>query len=416
MKISKLLLAAGVLALSLVALPASAHTVLISADPAIDSTIIALPDTVSLTFADELVALGDSNSISVTDESGTELTSGKAEVSGAVLSIDLVGEEGNSITTYFLYILTILPKIISRLSIIIFFISFIVIISKFEDQNELKALWFSGLDQKKFINYLVKFSILFVFLLILIRTFIIPYFSNYSRYLLLNSGVGSLAPLIKYNNFNNPLKKITIYVGKKNQINELEDIILFEDNKFEDNKEGKSRTIIAKSGAIINENNKNLLVLINGSIQEENNSKVSILDFDKITLDINQYGKKTAPYYKFNEMYAFELFQRIKNKDDPQILDIKKELNDRVVYPLLIPSLVILSCLLMVTNKEFINKIAIKTIIFLAGIFILLTTEILLDLSSKKINITLYFFYITPFFFLIINKLILNYFIDYKKK
>jgi methionine-rich copper-binding protein CopC len=89
MKISKLLLAAGVLALSLVALPASAHTVLISADPAIDSTIIALPATVSLTFAEELVALGDSNSISVTDESGTELTSGKADVSGAVLSINL---------------------------------------------------------------------------------------------------------------------------------------------------------------------------------------------------------------------------------------------------------------------------------------------------------------------------------------
>jgi hypothetical protein len=93
MKISKLLLAAGVLALSLVALPASAHTVLITADPAIDSTIIALPATVSLTFADELVVLGDSNSISVTDESGTELTSGKADVSGAVLSIKLDGSQ-----------------------------------------------------------------------------------------------------------------------------------------------------------------------------------------------------------------------------------------------------------------------------------------------------------------------------------
>ena len=239
----------------------------------------------------------------------------------------------------------------------------------------------------------------------------IPYFSKYSRHLLLNSPVGSIAPLIKYNNFNNPLKKITIYVGKKNQINELEDIILFEDNK-----DGKSRTIIAKSGAIFNQNNKNLLVLINGSIQEENNQKTSILDFDKITLDLSQYSKKTVDYYKFNEMYTFELFQRLKNKDDPQILEVEKELNDRIVYPLLIPSLVILACLLMVTNKEFINKMVIKIIIFLAGIFILLTSEILLNLSSKKINITLLLFYISPFFFFIINKLILNYFMDYKKK
>ncbi len=89
MKILKLLLTAGVLAVSLVALPASAHTVLVSADPAIDSTIIALPPTISLTFAEELVAIGDSNSISVIDEIGKELTSGKPEVSGAVLSINL---------------------------------------------------------------------------------------------------------------------------------------------------------------------------------------------------------------------------------------------------------------------------------------------------------------------------------------
>jgi lipopolysaccharide export LptBFGC system permease protein LptF len=223
--------------------------------------------------------------------------------------------------------------------------------------------------------------------------------------------VGSIAPLIKYNNFNNPLKKITIYVGKKNQINELEDIILFENNK-----EGKSRTIIAKSGVILSENNKNLLVLVNGSIQEENNQKASILDFDKITLDLNQYSKKTSDYYKFNEMYTSELFQRLKNKDDYQIPEVVKELNDRIIHPLLIPSLVILACLLMVANKEFINKIAFKIIIFLAGIIILLTSEILINLSSKKISIILYFFYITPFFFFIINKLILNYFIDYKKE
>jgi lipopolysaccharide export LptBFGC system permease protein LptF len=104
--------------------------------------------------------------------------------------------------------------------------------------------------------------------------------------------------LLKQNNFNNPLKKITIYVGKKNQINELEDIILFEDDA------DIKKTIIAKSGVVINENNKNLLVLVEGSIQEERkDKKISILDFDKTTLDLSQYNKKTVDYYKFNEMF-----------------------------------------------------------------------------------------------------------------
>lgn len=73
---------------------------------------------------------------------------------------------------------------------------------------------------------------------------------------------------------------------EKNQINEIDEIILFEDN------EDKTKTIVAKSGVIVNENNKNLLVLLDGSIQEKQKWKISILDFDKITLDLKQYSKK----------------------------------------------------------------------------------------------------------------------------
>jgi len=89
MKLSKFLFATGILAISLIALPASAHTSLISADPAAYATVDVLPSAISLTFAEELVSIGKSNSVSVIDESGVELASGKPEISGAVLSIKL---------------------------------------------------------------------------------------------------------------------------------------------------------------------------------------------------------------------------------------------------------------------------------------------------------------------------------------
>ena len=84
-------------------------------------------------------------------------------ITQAVRLLELIGEEGNSIKTYFLYILSIMPKFFSRISLIIFFISFVVTISKFEEHNELRALWFSGLEKKKIyklfskiINYTVS--------------------------------------------------------------------------------------------------------------------------------------------------------------------------------------------------------------------------------------------------------------------
>ena len=326
-------------------------------------------------------------------------------ITQAVRLLDLIGEEGNSVKTYLLYILSIMPKYFSKISLIIFFISFVVTISKFEDHKELRALWFSGLEKKKFINYLVRSSIILAVILIIFRCFIIPYFSNYSRYLLLNTGIGGIGPLLKQNNFNNPLKKITIYVGKKNQINELEDIILFEDST------NIKKTIIAKSGAVINENDKNLLVLVEGSIQEERkDKKISILDFDKTTLDLSQYNKKTSDYYKFSEMFFFELIKRLNNKDELQATNIIGELNDRIVMPLFIPSLVLLSCFLIITNKEVINNNFLKIIIFTYGIVIIVISEILLDLSSKKLYGSL-FLYVTLFLFLIINWILLNYFL-----
>ena len=328
-------------------------------------------------------------------------------ITQAVRLLDLITEDGNSLSVYFLYILLFLPKIISKISIIIFFICLIITILRFEENNELRALWLSGLDKKKFIYNLLKYSILFVLILILIRLFIVPYFSNYSRYLLLNSNLGSIAPLIKENNFNSPLKKITIYVGKKNQINELDDIILFENS----NKETK--TIIAKSGSIINENNKNLLVLVNGSIHQESNNKISILDFDKITLVLDQYSKKSADYYKFDEMLTFELIEKIKenNKINTNIINI---LNDRIIIPLFIPSLVLLGFFLLSVNREFLNYFILKIIIFTAGILIIIFSEILLNLTIKNIYIN-FFLYSAPFFFFIINWLILSHILKYQQ-
>ena len=327
-------------------------------------------------------------------------------IAQAVRLLDLIGDEGNSIGTYFLYIFLILPKFFSRISIIIFFISLMVTITKFEDNNELKALWLSGIKKKKIIYFLLKSSLLFIFMLIIIRTLIIPQFSNYSRHLLLNSSVGAIGPLLKQNNFNNPLKKLTIYVGKKNKINELEEIILYEDSPE------IKKTIIAKSGVVINENNKNLLVLVDGSIQEERKDrKISILDFDKTTLDLSQYNKKTTEFYKYNEIYSKDLIARAISKDESQRSNLISELNDRIVMPLIIPSLILLSCFLIITNKEIINYNLLKIIIFIYGFGIIIFSEIVLEQASKKIHFNL-IFCILPFLFFFINWIFLVFFID----
>ena len=151
------------------------------------------------------------------------------------------------------------------------------------------------------------------------------------------------------------------------------------------------------------------------SQQEENNKKISILDFDKTTLDLGQYEKKTPDYYKFNEMFFLELLKKTLDKNDYQRLNSLGELNDRIIMPLFIPSLIILGLFLIITNKEIINYNYLKLIIFITGILIIIASEILLDLSSKHFwaNLVLY---LSPFFFLLLNWILLNYILNRENK
>jgi methionine-rich copper-binding protein CopC len=89
MRASRLLLIAALLAIPQIYSSASAHTVIVSASPAENAILEVLPSTISITFAEDLINIGDSNSISVVDQAGSELALAKPLVSGAVLTSEL---------------------------------------------------------------------------------------------------------------------------------------------------------------------------------------------------------------------------------------------------------------------------------------------------------------------------------------
>ena len=89
MRAPKLLLIAALLAIPQIYSSASAHTVIVSANPEENAILEVLPSVISITFAEELIDIGDSNSISVVDQAGSELALTKPLVSGSVLTSEL---------------------------------------------------------------------------------------------------------------------------------------------------------------------------------------------------------------------------------------------------------------------------------------------------------------------------------------
>ena len=151
----------------------------------------------------------------------------------AVNFLDIVSEDGHSLKVYFSYTILNLPRIFSRILIFIFFISAFYIINKYEENNEILVFWTNGIKKISFINFLFRFSILFVILQLLLNILIVPYTQNLGRTYLKNSNIDFLPTLISEKKFINVFNNLTIFVDKYNQDGIIDKIFINEkiDNK-----------------------------------------------------------------------------------------------------------------------------------------------------------------------------------------
>ena len=86
----------------------------------------------------------------------------------AVNFLDFVSEDGHGFKVYFSYTLLNFPKIFSRLLIITFFISIIYTLIRYEENNELILFWIVGISKKQFVKNIIKFSIFFMIIQIIL--------------------------------------------------------------------------------------------------------------------------------------------------------------------------------------------------------------------------------------------------------
>ena len=66
--------------------------------------------------------------------------------------LDIVSEQGHGIKVYFFYTALNIPKIFSKLLIFIYFLTLFVVITRYEDNNEILIFWTNGVNKAQFIR------------------------------------------------------------------------------------------------------------------------------------------------------------------------------------------------------------------------------------------------------------------------
>ena len=305
-------------------------------------------------------------------------------IAQAAKNLSLITDSGLSIKIYINFIILNFPKIMSQLMIISFLIGLFLSITKFLESKELEIYWLAGISKLNIVIIIFKISFIPVVIALFFNLYLVPNTNYKSREILSMSEFSMINSLVKKNNFNSPLKKLTIFVNKNDNKGNLEKIFIFEELK----------TIIAKNGRVVNVNNKNYLELTNGFIHEKNKDQnITVVKFDKTIFDFTKYQTGVTKYIKLQERSTIWLFDNyLRNTKETNILE---EIHKRIFKPLFIPIISILCCFLLYTNNEKINSTKLKIFVFSISTILIIFIEVIIGISVKN-NFFQIFFYSFP--------------------
>ena len=191
---------------------------------------------------------------------------------------------------------------------------------------------------------------------------------------------------MKENNGKLIVKGVLQRAESKNQNGELINVYLKDQiDKY------KSQVIYAKSGKFITKDNVNFLILNDGSFIDIEEDKITSFAFKKTEFNLSKYVTTSTTFPKFQEIntvFLLECLYKL-NYNQNYILstylvncsnssegDIKEEIFKRIVKPFFIPVIVLISCLIILYNKDYFNYSKIQYVLFALGFFVIVISEI----------------------------------------
>ena len=309
----------------------------------------------------------------------------------AVNFLDIMIEDGRNYYVYFNYTLLNFPKIISRILPFALFFSFSYTFIKYEASNELIIFWNHGVNKLSIVNFFFWISILIMLIQILLMSIIVPKSQELARSKLRTSDIDYFEGMIKPKKFNDTIKGLTIFAEDKNDNEEFKNIYIKKNNE----KKGFQITF-AKKGVFELKGNKRVLVLYDGQTLTQNGENITNFNFSKSDFGLADMASHLVTHKKIQELSTESLIKCMQtisgiknykiincNKNNPR--EIYKEIFKRLINPLYLPVLILISLLLILTSKESLKYNKNKFLIFSLGFGVIILAESSLGYITKNL-------------------------------
>jgi lipopolysaccharide export system permease protein len=341
----------------------------------------------------------------------------------AVNFLDIVSEDGHSFRVYFFYTLLNLPKIFSRILPFIFFTSLFYMIIKYENYNELIVFWTIGITKIKFINEAIKLSLFYVFLQLILTTYVVPTSQDAARSFIRSSQLDFFPSLFKQKKFIDTVSGLTIFIEKKNEDGTFINIFLKDQIK-----ENESQIIFAKKGEILSDqNNKNYLKLYDGKFINNNNGETTVFHFDNTIFNLSKYTTKTTTTPKMQEtstkllIYCIlsvanikiinfdnNIFENVFLCNKESYKSMRQEIFKRLILPFYLPILSLITSIIIIKSKDSYNYRRFQFYLFIIGTSIIIFSEVSVRYTSINNFLVVLFATIPVIFFFLSYMFLLN--------
>ena len=279
--------------------------------------------------------------------------------------LDLIVEDGHSVGLYLAYSSLNIVKILTKFIPLSFLISLMITIEKFDNENELIALWTAGLSKIKVINFFFKVSLLVTILQLFLACILNPILLNYSRSLIKASDINFVSSTIKTNQFNDTVEGLTIFVEEKNKNGDFKNIFIRDESKIfkslDNSKNTSDLTIFAKKAKLV-DGNESILILEDGTIQSQNDEgKIQSVDFKRTRLGLSGMRAKSIIQAKVQETSSMTLVkcmlhnsnkEELLNCPSEEKIEVLAEINRRFGMPLYVPFVALLCSFLLINREE----------------------------------------------------------------
>lgn len=260
--------------------------------------------------------------------------------------VDLIVNRGLSIEVFLYLALLILPRFLYIVLPIGAFIAVLFVFNRLTSESELVVMRSAGMGPLSLARPVFVLAGIAFVVLLLLSAYFLPASNREFKDLQFEIRNRFVSALLQEGAFTTISDKLTIYIGSRNERGEVIGVLINDDRDPQ-----QPVTIMAERGAFADSGSGSRLIMVNGNRQrfDRNTGKLSVLTFDKYTLDLDMLRDAPgARFHEAQERFLSELFFPPPGLDPVIARSFRQEAHQRLAVPISVFSFVVipLACLL----------------------------------------------------------------------